>query len=119
MLKDAAMEAQKKGKEEGKNFFSRWADQIKATTNYTERYWNISPDEALSENPGNFDIPNQEIKVIKIKKKRKSGWDQENEQTITEIKIESAVKNETYNIDSYSSNIVNMLKGIFGDRVKT
>ena len=119
MLKDAAMEAQRKGKEEGKGFFSRWADQIKATTAYSERYWNIPPDEALNENPGNFMIPNQDIKLIQIKKKRHSGWDQETEQTTTEVKINSTVKREAFSLDGYSSNTVNLLKSIFGDRVKT
>jgi len=118
MLKDAAVEAQRKGKEEGKGFFSRWADQLKATTSYSERYRNIPPEEALNENPGNFAIPNHDIKLIKIKK-RHSGRDQETGQTITEVKIESALKKETYSIDGYSGNTVNMLKGIFGDRVKT
>jgi hypothetical protein len=118
MLKDAAMEAQRKGKEEGKGFLSRWADQIKATTSYSERYLNIPPEEALHENPGNFGIPNQDIKFIQVKKRR-SGWGQENEQTITEIKIESALKKETYHIDGYSGSLANMLKATFGDKVKT
>lgn len=119
MLKNAAMDAQRKGKEEGKGFFSRWADQLKATAAFSERYWSIPPVEVLNENPGNFTIPNQEINLIRIKRKQRSGSDQETGQTITEVKIESAVKKETYNIDGYSSNMVNMLKGTFGDRVKT
>jgi hypothetical protein len=118
MLKDAAMDAQRKGKDEGKGFLSRWADQLRATAAHSERYWNVPPEEALNENPGNFTIPNQDIKLIKIKK-RHSGRGQETGQTITEVKIESAVKKENYSIDGYSSNIVNMLKSVFGDRVKT
>lgn len=119
MLKEAAAEAQRKGKEEGKGFFSRWADQLKATMAYSERYWNIPPDEALNENPGNFAIPNQEIKLIKIKQKHESGWEQESDRITTEVKIESAGKKATYNIDGYSKDTQNMLKSIFGDRVKT
>jgi hypothetical protein len=119
MLKDAAMEAQRKGKEEGKGFFSRWADQIKAASNYSERYLNIPPEEALHENPGNFAIPNQEIKFIEIKKKRHSGWSDETEQITTEIKFVSAVKKESFNLDGYSSSMAKMLKDIFGDRLKT
>jgi hypothetical protein len=30
MLKDAAAEAQQKGKEEGKGFFARWGDQMQS-----------------------------------------------------------------------------------------
>ena len=119
MLKEAAAEAQKKGKEEGKGFFSRWAAQLKSTMAYSERYWNILPDEALNENPGNFAIPNQEIKSLKIKHKHESSWGNEAEQSITEIKIESARKKDTYNIDGYNKDIQNMLKNVFGDRAKT
>jgi hypothetical protein len=119
MLKEAAAEAQRKGKEEGKGFFSRWADQLKATMAYSNRYWDIPPDEALGENPGNFAIPNQEIRQIRIKQKSQASWGQEVDQAITEIRIESVGKKETYNVDMYSQDMVNMLKGIFGDRVKT
>jgi len=119
MLKEAAMEAQKKGKEEGKNFFARWADQLKATMAYSNRYWEITPEAALNENPGNFAIPNQDIKQIKIKRKTQSSWGQEVDQTITEVKIEATTKKETYTIDTYSKEMVDMLKGVFGDRVKT
>ena len=113
------MEAQRKGKEEGKGFLSRWADQLKATMAYSNRYWDISPAEALNENSGNFDIPNGEIKHIKIKQKTQSSWGQDVDQTITEVRIESTVKKETYNVDSYSREMVDMLKGVYGDRVKT
>jgi len=119
MVKEAAAEAQRNGKEEGKGFLSRWADQLKATMAYSERYWNIPPNDAFNENPGNFAIPNQDIKQIKIKQKSQSSWGQEIDQTVTEIRIESTGKKENYNIDVYSQDMVNMLKGIFGDRVKT
>ena len=119
MLKEAVAEANRKGKEEGKSFFSRWADQLKATMAYSNRYWDIPPDEALNENPGNFAIPNQEIKQIKIKQKTQSNWGQDVDQTITEVRIESTVKKETYNVDTYSQDMVNMLKTVYGDRVKT
>ena len=114
MLKEAAAEALRKGKEEGKGVFARWADQLKATMAYSERYWNIPPGEALNENHGNFAIPNQEIKLIKIKQKNESGWEQESDRTNTEVKIESAGKKDTYSKDTQ-----NMLESIFGDRVKT
>ena len=119
MLKDAAMEAQRKGKEEGKGFFSRWAEQIKATASYSDRYWDIPTEEVLNENPGNFSISNQDIKLFEIKRKRRFGSDQDAEQTITEVKINSAARKETFVLDGYSHNIVNMLKGVFGDRLKT
>ena len=118
MLKEAAMEAQRKGKEEGKGFFSRWADQLKATMAYSNRYWDIPPAQALNETSGNFAIPNQDIKQIKVKRKSKSSWGQETDQTITEVQIEATKMKETYNVDTYTKEMVNMLKSIYGDRVK-
>ena len=41
MLKQAAKEAQEKGKAEGKGFLDRWGDQLKATFTYSQKYWNI------------------------------------------------------------------------------
>ena len=119
MLKEAAMEAQKTGKEEGKNFFARWADQLKATLAYSNRYWEITPEAALNENPGNFAIPNQDIKQIKIKRKTQSNWGDDVDQIIAEVRIEATTKKENYTVDTYSKEMVDMLKGVFGDRVKT
>ncbi|MBN1191609.1 MAG: hypothetical protein JXA46_17790 [Dehalococcoidales bacterium] len=118
MLKDAVSEAQRKGKEEGKGFLSRWADQLKATLAYSNRYWDIPPDKVLGETPWNFAISNQEIKLISIKQKSQSSWGQEVDRTITEVRIESHKRKDTYNIDTYSKDMVAMLKGIYGDRVK-
>ena len=119
MLKEAAAEAQRKGKEDGKGFFARWADQLKATMAYSDRYWNIPPDEVLNETAGNFAIPNQEINLIRVKQKTQSSYGDDVDHTITEVTIESKSKKLSYNIDGYSKDMVNMLKGVFGDRVIT
>ena len=118
MLKEAAKEAQRQGKEEGKGFFARWADQLRATMSYSERYWDIPPDEALNENPGNFAIPNDDIKKINIKQKTQSGWGDDADQYITELKIEARGRKDTYNVDSFSNEMKEMLKSIYGDRLK-
>jgi len=118
MLKEAAVEAQRKGKEEGKGFFSRWADQLKATMAYSQRYWDISPEQALHENSGNFSIPNQEIKKMKIKRKDQSGWGDEAQRLVTELKIESNSRKMTFNVDNYDNDIKNSLQNVFGDRFK-
>ena len=96
MLKEAAAEAQRRGKEEGKGFFSRWADQLKATMAYSQRYWDIPPEQALHENPGNFSIPNQEIRKMQIKLKDQSGWGDEAQRLVTELKIESNGRKMTF-----------------------
>ncbi|MDD4984607.1 MAG: zinc ribbon domain-containing protein [Dehalococcoidales bacterium] len=118
MLKDAVMEAQRKGKEEGKGFFSRWADQLKSTFNYSQRYWNIPPEEILNETAGNFAIENSAIREIKVKRKEDYHGDDVASQTYTEIKIDSAIGEFKYNIDGRAGDEVNILKSLFGERVK-
>jgi hypothetical protein len=118
MLKEAAKEAQRKGKEEGKGFMQRWADQLKATFAFSERYWDIPPEDILNENPGNFAIPNSDISSIKIKHKEEYRGNNTPYQTLTEMQIESKKGKHAFNIDGYSDDIANVLKGIFGDKVK-
>ncbi|MDD5590927.1 MAG: zinc ribbon domain-containing protein [Dehalococcoidales bacterium] len=118
MLKDAAMEAQRKGKEEGKGFFSRWADQLKSLANFAQRYWNIPPEEILNETVGNFAIENSAIREIKVKRKEDYRGDDVASQTYTEIKIDSAIGEFKYNIDGRAGDEVNILKSLFGERVK-
>ncbi|MBM4432599.1 MAG: hypothetical protein FJ025_01185, partial [Chloroflexi bacterium] len=67
LLKKAAAEANQKGKEEGKGFFSRWGDQMSATMRYGDRYLSMSADDVLAENPENFVIAHSEIKTITFK----------------------------------------------------
>ena len=118
MLKDAAMEAQRKGKEEGKGFFSRWADQLKSLANFAQRYWNIPPEEILNETVGNFAIENGAIREIKVKRKEDYHGDDVASQTYTEIKIDTAIGEFKYNIDGRAGDDVNILKSLFGERVK-
>ena len=118
MLKEAAAEAQRKGKEEGKGIFDRWADQLKATFTFSQRYWNIPPEEILSETPGNFAIDNSDINQIKIKRKEEHRGSSTAYQTLTELQIEARNTKLSYNIDGYSDEMVDMLKSVFGDKVR-
>ena len=118
MLKEAVVEAQRKGKEEGKGFFSRWTDQLKATFNFSQRYWNIPPEDILQETPGNFTIENVDIREIKVKRKEDYRGDDGVSQTYTEIKIDSRIGEFKYNVDGNAGDEVKLLKSIFGERVK-
>jgi len=118
MLKEAVVEAQRKGKEEGKGFFSRWADQLKATFKYSQRYWNMPPEDVLKETPGNFAIENADIEEIKVKRKEDCRDSEVASQTTTEIKINARSGKYAYNIDGHAGDEVATLKNAFGDRLK-
>jgi hypothetical protein len=119
MIKEAAAEAQRKGKEDGKGFMARWGDQLKATFNYAQRYWNISPEDILKETPGNFAIENAGIREIKVRRKEEHrGNDNAIYQTYTEMKINTNNGEFVYNIDGHADDEVEALKTVFGDRVK-
>jgi hypothetical protein len=71
MLKQAAADANKAGKEEGKGFFARWGDQLAASLTFGSRYLNMAPDDILKENPDNFSFAHEEIKAVKFREKHK------------------------------------------------
>ena len=118
MMKQAAAEAQKQGKEEGKGFFARWGDQIKATMRFAERYWQMPPDEALAENEGNFAIPNSSVRQVKVKGKHRGDPDDAGT-SYTELKIESSSGKYEFKVDGHNDrSIREALQGVLGDIVK-
>jgi len=118
MLKEITAEAQRKGKEEGKGFFARWGDQLKASMNYAERYWQMTPDEALRETPRNFAIQNTSVKKIKVSTKDESRGSDAAARSYTELKIEASVGKFEFRVDGHAKPIKESLKGVFGDLVK-
>ncbi len=115
MMKEAVMEAQQRGKEGGKGFLSRWADQIKATMRFADRYWQIPPDEALAENSKNFAIQNPSVKKIKVKSKDESNHPDEPSRTYTELKIESSAGKYDFKVDGHNAKVIrDYLQGVFG-----
>jgi hypothetical protein len=119
MLKGAAAEAARKGKEEGKGLMARWADQLKITFNFAQRYWNIPPEDILKETPGNFAVENAAVREIKIRRKEEHrGSNDAVYQTYTEVQMDTTSGKLSYNIDGHADDEVETLKNIFGERVK-
>ena len=119
MIKQIGAEAQRKAKEEGKGFFARWAELMKANLSFSQRYLDMSPDEALNEAPGNFAIANSDIRSIKIRSKSQSSGNDDADRIVTELTVEGAGKKLVYTMDSFSGETKDMLKSVFGDRVHT
>jgi hypothetical protein len=55
-----------KAESEGKGFFGKWAAQMKGFNTYVDHYQNFSPEQALKETVGNYDIENSSIQKIRV-----------------------------------------------------
>jgi hypothetical protein len=66
MVTQTIKDAQQQAKSEGKGFFGQWADQLKASFGYTQRYLTMQPDAILAETPGNYAYTNSTISEVKI-----------------------------------------------------
>jgi hypothetical protein len=60
-------QARDEAKADGKGFFGQWGAQLGTSFNYHEVYWQMLPDAALAETPGNFAIDRREIRSVKFK----------------------------------------------------
>lgn len=54
-------------KAEGKGFFGQWGAQLKSAAGYENVYWQMSPDAALAETPGNWAIERSEYQGAKFR----------------------------------------------------
>lgn len=60
-------EARDAAKADGKGFFGQWGAQIGTSFNYHQVYWQMAPEAALAETPGNFAIERSAFKGAKFK----------------------------------------------------
>jgi hypothetical protein len=115
MLKAAAQQARDQAKAEGKGFFGQWGDQLKATYGYARKYLTMAPQAILAETPGNFELGNSTISEIKIKERFK----REDQQIYEfEVQIHSTMGKHEFIMDQ-NKDYVNLLKQVYGERVKT
>jgi hypothetical protein len=115
MMKAAIQQARDQAKAEGKGFWGQWGDQMKATYGYSRKYLSMEPSAILAETPGNFELGNGTISEIKLHEQFKR-----EEQGVYEFKVEihsSAGKYEF--LMDQNGDYVNLLKQVYGERVKT
>ncbi|PVX26402.1 MAG: hypothetical protein CW691_01590, partial [Candidatus Bathyarchaeum sp.] len=115
MLKEAINQSRAQAKAEGKGFFGQWGEQLKASASFAGRYYNIEPSVILSETPGNFALSNNTINEIKLKLKTYGNPD--NNQQEFEVEFKGSSGNYKYRMDE-NNDYLNMLKQVYGDRVK-
>jgi hypothetical protein len=114
MLNDIAQQSREQAKAEGKGFFGQWSEQLKATFSYARKYLNMSPEAVLAETPGNFAVYNSSISEVKVHLK---GAHDENQRNELEVEFKSSQGTYVYRMDE-DSDCVNILKRVYGERVK-
>lgn len=65
MLKENAQQAKNSAKQEGKGFFGQMGAMIGSYSG--QRYLQMGPDEIINETSGNYFIPNQQVRSIRLK----------------------------------------------------
>jgi len=63
MLQNQARQAREEAKQQGKGFFGQWGAQLSAGSTY---YLQKQPQAILAEQPGNFFIPNNQLRSVKF-----------------------------------------------------
>lgn len=86
IMNDTIKMRREKAAAEGKGFLGKWAAQMSGFNTYTDRYQNMTPDEALLENQENFQIQNSLIKNVK------SGSDGDEDHEMFNIEITTATQ---------------------------
>ena len=117
VMKSATAMATEQAKAQGKGFFGQWAAGLgQSFGGYARRYLQMEPGSILAETPGNFAIDNNSISEIKLKiKEERRGQGVVHSEF--EIEIESGYGKQEFRMDM-DDNSVNMLKQVYGDRVK-
>jgi hypothetical protein len=67
MLQNARDEAQAQGKASGKGWLGRANDQMRAPEKIHERYFGMTPQQILSETPGNFAVDHRDVASAAVK----------------------------------------------------
>lgn len=114
MITAAATQARDQAKAEGKGFFGQWADQLRNTFGFTNRYLTMPHQAILAETPGNFDIPNNNINEVKIHLK---GQNDDNARRELEAEIKGSSGTYKFRMDE-NSQFTDILKRVYGERLK-
>lgn len=113
MLTNAAQQARDQAKADGKGFWGQWADQLRGTLGYMNKYLTMPPQAILAETPGNFALYNNTIREVKIHLK---GHYNDNQRKELEAEFCSTAGTYAYRMDR-NSDFTDLLKRVYGGRV--
>ena len=87
--------ARDQAKAEGKGFFGQWGAQIGSTMTYSQAYWQMSPDAALAETPGNWAVDRSQFQGAKFR----TGMSDENTNTPDVLTIKASTGKWKFNVN--------------------
>ena len=116
MINQAVTSARDQAKAQGKGFWGQWGDQLKTSFTFAQRYLSMQPSAILAETPGNFAFDNGAISEIKLKEER----DNDRGMQVYEMKMEIHHSSGKYEFRmDQDNNYINLMKQVYGQRVKT
>lgn len=119
MLRRAAAEANRQGKEEGKGLLSRWGDQMAATLRYGDRYLAMLPEDILKENRENFAIDHRDIKDVSFREKRRvEDAGKIVRRIYGEVTFNTVRGRTTYQVDGMPVDEITAMRVVLGDKVR-
>jgi hypothetical protein len=113
MLKVAVQQSRDQAKAQGRGFFGQWAEQLRSSWGYSQRYLAMQPEAILAETPGNFFLYNSTIKEITVKLKE----DTEGQRRQFEVEFHSNSGKHQFHMDE-DTELTYLLKRLYGERVK-
>ena len=87
-LRRLVEEARDDAKAQGKGFLGQWGAQLGASGRYHEVYWQMPPEAALAETPGNFAVDRATIEKVKFER---GGIDDDNHSQPDYVIIKTSV----------------------------
>ncbi len=100
MVNQGLKEAQAKAKAEGKGFWGQWGAQLDTSFFYTQKYKQMTPEQAIREQPDNFAIDHSDLARVRFWRRTHSGQKDAILKTVYwEVEFESRRGKEKYQID--------------------
>lgn len=98
-------------------FFSKWKASMGSHYNFHDRYFKMHPDDALRENPNNYELWPEQIRSVKLRSKQV--WSNDGKQSPNKMVIKWTGGKIKYNFQRVNTNEVNRaLQPLLGPKVK-
>ncbi len=121
LRKRAVAEAKAGAKASGSGVFGQWGAQIKARYNIGQRYLVMTPEQILSETPGNWAMAPGQVKEIKVEKKSRGGGEDGPDIDFLRITIDTPAGKGVYETNDDKpgqKEVKEMLGRLFGPAVR-
>lgn len=117
MVKEAAEDAAAEAKADGKGFFGRMAATGRSWHRVYQKYWEMTPEAVLAEQPENYAVEHREIASVRIRSGRFDS--EQGQRDPDEMRIKTTRDKMKLLFEwGRSKEAKELLKGLLGDRVR-